>query len=518
MRRRQSLKIGMAEVFQKGTYTIRVEIRERGANPEDPATASDEVSVTLDKTGPEISIGTDLAEFSPNRDRVLDSVGVYYSIDEDVSKSELEFFLKTGDNETGFGQPVRLNTSEGSHTFFWDGSDRNFRAFPDGQYRLRLKVIDKAGNSAESDKTNPITIDTQAPVLSGVVANENLTLADGAFINVQIQSIKVTADAEGGTPIDFGDSETNLTVKKQPGAYVEGDLSYDASGLTLSFGNRLDAASENGKYTAAIAVVDRAGNIAEKTVDFTFDNVAPNLREVATPNGTLTPGSGISKRMNFVEVTLSDNLPDGLSLSDSTIRLTGPNGAVLGRQTQPAADKIRWIFLSPLLTTDGLMDGEYTIEVVAIDKAGNQTGTLQIPFIYDNLPPLVTLGSEEESPFTLNQDTIYHAQPLSQIVATFDDAGGVGVNLRENTRIVFGTRGAGGGLNTLPGRVVLAKDRGQLTYVLETPLTSRDGSQDGRLCPQRSSYRYPWQYEDLQLPFCLRYTTSSTRFYHASCQ
>ena len=125
------------------------------------------------------------------------------------------------------------------------------------------------------------------------------------------------------------------------------------------------------------------------------------------------------------------------------------------------------------------MDGEYTIEILAVDKAGNQTGTLQIPFIYDNLAPLVTLGSEEESPFTLNQDTIYHAQPLSQIVATFDDAG-VGVNLQENTRVVFGTRGAGGGLNTLPGRVVLAKERGQLTYVLETPLTSRDGSQDGR--------------------------------------
>ena len=493
--------------LSEGTYTIRVEIREQGVNPEDPATASDEVSVTLDKTGPEVSIGTDLAEFSPNRDRVLDSVGVYYSIDEDVSRSELEFFLKTGDNETGFGQPVRLNTSEGSHTFFWDGSDRNFRAFPDGQYRLRLKVIDKAGNSAESDKTNPITIDTQAPVLSGVVANENLTLADGAFINVQIQSIKVTADAEGGTPIDFGDSETNLTVKKQPGAYVEGDLSYDASGLTLSFGNRLDAASENGKYTAAIAVVDRAGNIAEKTVDFTFDNVAPNLREVATPNGTLTPGSGVSKRVNFVEATLSDNLSDGLNLSDSTIRLTGPNGAVLGRQTQPAANKIRWVFLSPLLAKDGLMDGEYTIEVVATDKAGNQTGTLQIPFIYDNLAPLVTLGSEEESPFTLNQDTIYHAQPLSQIVATFDDAG-VGIDFQENTRIVFGTTNANGQINALPGRKFEAKERNQLTYVLETPLTSRDGSQDGRYAlniqatdtlGNTKTYNYQFIY-DTQLP------------------
>ena len=183
--------------------------------------------------------------------------------------------------------------------------------------------------------------------------------------------------------------------------------------------------------------------------------------------------------MNFVEATLNDNLQDGLDRFASTIRLTGPNGAILGRQTQPGNDRIRWVLLSPLLPKDGLMDGEYTIEVNAKDKAGNETGTLQIPFIYDNLAPRVTLGFDEASPFTLNQDTIYHAQPLSQIVATFDDAG-VGVDLEEDIRIVFGTTGADRQINMLPGRELLATERNQLTYILETPLTSRDGSQDGR--------------------------------------
>lgn len=427
---------------------------------------------------PTLTLTAERTEFSPNQDRVLDTVTVYYNISEVVDKSELQFFLKTGDTQTPFGQPIPLATSEGGHTFQWDGGDENLEVFPDGQYILKLQV--EANGSVHSTETNPITIDTQAPIISRVVANESLMLVDGIFINAPIQLVQATVDAAGGAPINLTAAETSMTVKTRQGIAIKGDLTYDQTSLTFVFGNRLDTASENGKYTASIAVADRAGNVAERTLDFTFDNVAPNLTDVNTSNGKLIPGAGVSSEVNFVQATLSDNLQDGLSASDSRIRLIGPDGAVLGRQTQPDTDKIRWVFLSPLLPNDGLMDGVYRIEVIAADKAGNQTETLTIPFIYDNRAPLVTLGFDEESPFTLHQDTIYHAQPLSQIVATFDDAQGVGVNLQASTRISFGTIGANGQLNPYSGREFLAKERNQLTYILETPLTIRDGSQDGR--------------------------------------
>ena len=501
-------RVGGAKLLD-GTYTLRVEIYDPDAPGLEPLT-SDEVSVTLDNTVPEVSISTDLTEFSPNRDRVLDLIAVYYNISEDVAESELQFFR--GDSQTQFGQPIRLDEGEGGHTFFWDGSDRDFRTFPDGQYRLSIKVVDKAGNSVESDKTNPITIDTQPPIISKVEIprgdpDQSLTLLEGVFINVPVQLIRATANDAGGTPLDFTASETDFTLETQDGVTINSVFSFDQSSLTLSLANRLDAASENGKYTASITISDKAGNIAEKILNFTFDNVAPNLRTIATRHGEFAPGGGVSKSVNYVEVTLDDNLSSGLSLSDSTIRLTGPNGAILGRQTQPVPNKIRWVFLSALTPSDGLMDGEYTIEVNAADKAGNQTGALQIPFIYDNLAPRVTLGFDEASPFTLNQDTIYHAQPLSQIVATFDDAG-VGVDLEENNRIVFRLMADGGQLDTLPGREFLAKERNQLTYILETPLTSRDGSQDGRYAlnvqatdtlGNTETYRYQFVY-DTQLP------------------
>ena len=462
-----------------GRYIIRFEITEIEGPFFFEETPSAEVSVTLDKTAPDLSIGAETSEFSPNGDRILDRLDVFYGTNEGLKENKLVFYRKIGENETLFGQAVSLSTSVGSHRYVWDGGNRGFGLFPDGQYVLELQVVDKAGNPGRQ-KSLPITVDTKAPLISRVAVNENLTLVDGVFINVPIQLIKVTADAAGGVPLDLTSSRTEFTVKKRPNVAIDGELSYDATALTLSFGNRLDTASENGKYTASIAISDKAGNVAERTLNFTFDNVAPSLREVATSRGEFTPGSGVRRSMNFVEATLRDNLQDGLSLSASTIRLTGPNGAMLGRQTQPAnTDKIRWVLLSPLLGKDGLMDGEYTIEVNARDKAGNETGTLQIPFIYDNLPPRVTLGFDEASPFTLKQDTVYHTQPLSQIVATFDDDG-VGVDLDGDTRVVFGTTGATGQLNALPGRKFLAKERNQLTYILQTPLTSRDGSQDGR--------------------------------------
>ena len=494
-----------AQDFSEGAYTIQVKITQEGVVFDPPLTA--EKTATLDKTAPKISIGTGKAEFSPNRDRILDTLSVYYSMNEDVAESQLEFVLNTGAGGTPFGQPVRLSERRGNHTYTWNGGAGESRIFPDGQYVLRFQVVDKGGNAAALAST-PVTIDTKPPIILQVFTNENLTLVDGSFTSVPVQLVKVTADAAGGTPLDFISDQTEITLNEERGVTVAGNLSYDASALTFTLGNHLDTVAENGEYTVSVRLADRAGNTTEKTLNFTFDNAPPTLKEVATSNGELAPGSGVRGGIDFIEAVLADNVQGSLNLSNSTIRLTGPNGAVLGQQTQPDANTIRWVFLSPLLPKEGLMDGEYTIEVVGVDKAGNQTGTLRIPFIYDNLAPRVTLGFTPEALFTLTQDTIYHTQPFSQIVATFDDAGGVGIDLRESTRILFGTTEGDAQFNPLPGREFLAKERNQLTYILETPLASRDGSQDGRYVldiqatdtlGNTETYNYYFVY-DTQLP------------------
>ena len=142
----------------EGTYTLRVEIFARKTADEIIKDVTDTVSVTLDKTDPVISIGTDVDAFSPNRDRVLDDAVVFYSIDEDLVESRLEFLRKTGNTTVDIGQPDNLRRTAGNHSYIWDGGDRN-RTFQDGEYILRFRAVDRAGNSTSVDSTD-LTIDT----------------------------------------------------------------------------------------------------------------------------------------------------------------------------------------------------------------------------------------------------------------------------------------------------------------------------------------------------------------------
>ena len=292
--------------------------------------------------------------------------------------------------------------------------------------------------------------------------------------------------------------------------------------------------------TLILILIDKAGNVIQSVREFTFDNVEPSLKRVSTNRGGLIPGAGVSQRLNYVEATLTDNLEDGIDLFASTVRLTGPketttgpdpddtpvvsDGSVIsGEQTEDSeSGKIRLSLLTPLLGRDASQDGVYTIEVVAVDKAGNQAEAVRVPFLYDNLAPrLVSLSPVQSSElFDLVAETVYYNLPINGFVATFADAG-IGVDLtgrRQSTHIVFGTpKKSGDGLNVREGRIVTDSDNGTLTYVLNAPIVSRDGSQDGRYtlsilaadtAGNTRSYNYQLIY-DTQLPTLVSTTPAS---------
>ena len=452
---------------------------------------ADLISLTVNSNGDTV--------FRGEVDRLL----IIFTVDD--SDAEDPYIVEVG-NITGEGDKAKfvslgviergVVSANETVNVFWDGTVDNAQ-LPDKTYTIRVVVDD----DQEGALTAEATLDSSAPRVSDVRANDEQgsLITDGSFINESLRSIIVIGADDGGE-IDLGNRLTTVYLRNEQEAVVRGNLTYDEQDLTFTLINPLDIPSENGKYTLIIVLRDKAGNVIQSLREFTFDNVEPSLTRVATNRGGLIPGGGVNQRINFVEATLTDNLGGGVDLFASSIRLTGPGEtAIPGKQTDDSGNKIRWELLSPLLGIDDSQDGVYTIKVMAVDKAGNQTEVpIEVSFLYDNVAPkldsLRPTQSDESFNFLDNtvDDTFYYNFPITGFVATFDDDSdptvegeqGVGIDLtgrRQSTHIVFGTpKASGDGLNVRGGRALPDSDNNTLTYVLNEPIVSRDGSQDGR--------------------------------------
>ena len=448
---------------------------------------ADLISLTVDSGGDTIFRGeTDRLRIIFTVDEDTDDGDPYIvEVGNNVPRGDTTVFVSRGVIEQGVVSPNE------TVNVLWDGTIDGAQ-LPDGEYHISVTVDD----DQDSALTATATLDTSAPRVSNVYANENLPITDGGFINEPLRSIKVTG-ADDGEGIDLGNRRTTVFLRNEQQVVVRGNLNYDGNDLTFTLVNPLDIPSENGKYTLILILIDKAGNVIQSVREFTFDNVKPSLKRVSTNRGGLIPGAGVSQRLNFVEAVLTDNLEDGIDLFASTIRLIGPKEnatdatdpdgpTISGKKTEDAEnDKIRWSLLTPLLGRDDSQDGEYTIEVVAVDKAGNPAEAVRVPFLYDNLAPrLVSLRPMQSGEsFNFVDDTVYYNLPITGFVAEFEDIG-IGVDLtsrRQSTHIVFGTpKESGDGLNVRGGRALPDSDNNTLTYVLNKPIVSRDGSQDGR--------------------------------------
>ena len=339
-----------------------------------------------------------------------------------------------------------------------------------------------------SDATTDIIIDREPSIIARVQGNGNVTLVDGGYIAGSLTTITVTADKGSGTDIDFTANETAISLTAEDGTVLSGATTLQGTTLTLNLGNPLDTRGENGTYTLSYTIVDKAGNAAEGTTTFTYDTVAPTLVSVATSNGKIPPSRGVRGEVEFVEATFEDNLEDGFSRGSSTIRLNAPdNLPVLGRQLSPEKDKIRLEFLTSLVAGNGERDGTYTIVIDAVDRAGNRMET-EVPFIYDNrAPQLVTLSPSEDAQaeghaFSGIQNRLYHSAPLYQIVATFDDGEtGTGVDVENGATTITFHPLKQSDEETPPTKpnIIPDRDNNRVALLLEQPLISRDGSQDG---------------------------------------
>ena len=476
-----------------------------------------------------------------------DRLRITFTVDDE--DDEAPYVVDVGNVRAGEGDTFEFGVSLGiidtgtvsaneTVELFWDGT-LNGRQLPDDRYMIRVTVDDQ-----DSDFHREAILDSSAPRVSGVLANGDLSITDGSFINAPLRSIEVTGIDEGDAEnIDLSNRRNTIFLRNARQSVVRGTLDYDGGKEALIFTlvDPLDEPDENGKYTLILILLDDTGNVVQNIREFTFDNVDPRVTRVSTNGRTIVPEGGVNQRISFVEATLADNLPDGIDPLESSIRLAKSDGTpegttIPGNQVVDSnSGRIRLNLLSPLLGTDDSDDGRYTITVTAVDKAGNGTDSpVSVSFFYDNrAPELVSLRptqSGEAVNFVGGDDTVYYNLPINGFVAVFEDTGGMGVDLtdgRQSTRMVFGTpKESGDGLNIRAGRVLTDSDTNTLTYILNKPIMSRDGSQDGRytlnvratdIAGNTKTYDYQLIY-DTQVPTLVSTTPASNETVSALSQ
>ncbi|MGQ9459727.1 MAG: S8 family serine peptidase [Candidatus Bathyarchaeaceae archaeon] len=237
--------------------------------------------------------------------------------------------------------PVQLMLENGMFTASFNDTSE------DGVYLFSAMVTDRDGASSLS--VGFFEVDNTLPSI------EILSPLDGAVVSGIVNVTCITWDAklENASIIIHEDLVKNWTV----------------SGLQTYAWNttRLD----DGSYTVKLAAQDEAGNTFEKVVAVVVDNTAPEV-SITNPEGGDELTGTVTILFNASDDHLSSVL---LYIGSTTYSVTGETS-------------YEW-------NTTTVVDGTYTIKLIAYDKAGNKAETPPIKVTVTNLQKIIEERYEE---------------------------------------------------------------------------------------------------------------------------
>ncbi len=352
---------------------------------------------------PKVNINTDQGVFSPNFDGNFDQVTIYYNISNDAQV--------TVEARNNLGQTVRalltdLKQTAGQHTLTWDGRDTGGNVAPDGAYTIQILA---AGALQKSEGNVTVTVDNTPPPL--VIANfpssqtiksdkieiEGSTAPDAILkINAEPAAIPITANGVFHITRQLRTGENTLLIRAS-----------DAAGNTTEAKSEIIVRNEP-------PVITLTGPQAESWLNTTITNVTGNVpadarvtvngREAQIgPDGYFTVDVVLKEGDNIIRVVATDpvgntateerivhvrshgpaitllNLPDGLTVVESTLRVIGKvdpgaNVAVNGAATPTDSQ-------GNFNSVIALQEGQNILTFVSTDQAGNSTTvTRQVTF------------------------------------------------------------------------------------------------------------------------------------------
>ena len=182
--------------------------------------------------------------------------------------------------------------------------------------------------------------------------------------------------------------------------------------------------SVDGRYTVTITPINKAGRRGDVVSrEFIYDTEEPQIT-ASSPLTLSQPVSYVSGDLRQFTFTVADVGPSDLLWESQTIALLDASGT-----TVPATvtfDELAsqlYLTLSSPFAQDGSVDGEYTVELGIVDKAGNRLDSAHI-FIYDSqVPNLSSVMVNTDPPVELvpnrNAEIL---ESISSITLRFEEA------------------------------------------------------------------------------------------------
>ena len=243
-------------------------------------------------------------------------------------------------------------TDNGDGTGSWAGTSP---ALADGVHTVSATSTDAAGNVSDSSNVNSFTVDTTAAADAPVV----VTPANGATVTDETPVIA------GTVPVYEPDLTVDVTITNPDGSTtVIPDVPVADAGDGTGTWTTTAPALAQGAHTVSAVSVDAAGNVSpgSNINAFTVDSIAPAAPVVASPaDGSAT---------NDTTPDLSGTVPAFETGLTVTVTLTNPDGSTTLFEDVPVVDagdgSGTWT-----VAAGTLVPGDYTVEAVAVDAAGN---------------------------------------------------------------------------------------------------------------------------------------------------
>lgn len=342
---------------------------------------------SLDTTQATIMLATDSTAFSPNGDKVKDTI-TFTPVTQSGSGGIVKYVFKV--TEVGSSIPLRTIQENRSvpQSIVWDGKNDSGTICKDGNYTATLEIT-SANASTALATTSAFALDTIAP---SVTAETSWT------------SFSPNGNGEQkNLPVNVKDCSSekvwNAEVKNSQGKVVK---KYSWNGTIQSNGknnfewNGTDESGNiapDGTYSITISSTDDAGNAFSKTLP----NITLDTREVkayiTTEHDGISPnGDGVLEQQKFtLRPSVSDNI------ASWTFDVFDQNGNAVrtwsSSEQSAIPATIQW---NGKDANGNVCEGIFTGKLNIAYKTGNKISASSSPFVCSATPPVLNVRTTPE--------------------------------------------------------------------------------------------------------------------------